>query len=257
MNNHSTWTKITFDPARYPVWWYADSDCTADGFVCTKQQSWTPYVIHPRILNREYATDAMKDIIYECIWYLKTSYGYFCLIQAYIDLILLGNTVIFEGFMSVRAIYIGDYDNLGNVDFKFDDAILPWRWDYLMYYIFYSSKFATSAITFLKAFTRCIAVYLPMVFYYHAIFDEKHTLISCLVRASFQRFQTSNSAIANVKPVNNIFLKLASLLCLHGSFLCCVNGESCEKQYQHRQLLFNISQQSIAPTNLSSHQKLS
>uniref|UniRef100_A0A914EC58 Uncharacterized protein n=1 Tax=Acrobeloides nanus TaxID=290746 RepID=A0A914EC58_9BILA len=88
---------------------------------------------------------------------LKTSYGYFCLIQAYTDLILLGNTVIFEGLMSARAMYIGEDDSLEDVDFTAENPSLPWRWDYLMFYIYYSSKFATSIITFLKAFTRVMA----------------------------------------------------------------------------------------------------
>uniref|UniRef100_A0A914ECE1 Uncharacterized protein n=1 Tax=Acrobeloides nanus TaxID=290746 RepID=A0A914ECE1_9BILA len=69
INNRSTWTTVTVDPERYFSWSYMDVGCHASDIpACTKQQSWTPYVIHPRILNREYATDAMKDIIYECIW---------------------------------------------------------------------------------------------------------------------------------------------------------------------------------------------
>uniref|UniRef100_A0A914DP96 Uncharacterized protein n=1 Tax=Acrobeloides nanus TaxID=290746 RepID=A0A914DP96_9BILA len=33
---------------------------------------------------------------------LQTPYGFFCLFQAYNDLILVGDTVFFEGFMTVR-----------------------------------------------------------------------------------------------------------------------------------------------------------
>uniref|UniRef100_A0A914D9C4 Uncharacterized protein n=1 Tax=Acrobeloides nanus TaxID=290746 RepID=A0A914D9C4_9BILA len=50
----------TIDPRRYFTWTYATDS--------SNLISWTPYVIHPRILAREYATDAMRDILYECIW---------------------------------------------------------------------------------------------------------------------------------------------------------------------------------------------
>ena len=76
--------------------------------------------------------------------------------------------------------YIGEIDNLGDVDFTLDQPALPWRWDYLMFYINNSTKFATSVITFFKAFTRATAVYFPMFFYYHEFFDQKHTVILCL-----------------------------------------------------------------------------
>uniref|UniRef100_A0A914CKY7 7TM GPCR serpentine receptor class x (Srx) domain-containing protein n=1 Tax=Acrobeloides nanus TaxID=290746 RepID=A0A914CKY7_9BILA len=121
---------------------------------------------------------------------LKTSYGYFCLIQAYTDLILLGNIVIFESFISVREMYIGVTDTLGDAEWTSDNPTLPWRWDYLMFYIYYSSKFTTSILTFCKAFTRFLAVYFPMFFYYHDIFDQHHTIMICLVcKVIFARSQ--------------------------------------------------------------------
>uniref|UniRef100_A0A914CSQ3 Uncharacterized protein n=1 Tax=Acrobeloides nanus TaxID=290746 RepID=A0A914CSQ3_9BILA len=59
-NPHTSLVKRYEDPTRYMYWTFAIDH--------KENQTWAPYVIHPKILNREYATDAMKDILYECIW---------------------------------------------------------------------------------------------------------------------------------------------------------------------------------------------
>ena len=59
-NPHTRLVKHYEDPTKYMFWTFAIGYAGA--------YSWAPYVIHPKILNREYATDALKDILYECIW---------------------------------------------------------------------------------------------------------------------------------------------------------------------------------------------
>jgi hypothetical protein len=48
---------------------YASTSC--DQFsnkdsTLTKSRNWRPYVLHPGIMNADYATDAFRDIVYEC-----------------------------------------------------------------------------------------------------------------------------------------------------------------------------------------------
>ena len=55
--------------------YYRENDC-GHGLICSQvatQRSsldqlsnWRPYVLHPDIINAIYATDALRDIIYEC-----------------------------------------------------------------------------------------------------------------------------------------------------------------------------------------------
>uniref|UniRef100_A0A914ECJ5 C-type lectin domain-containing protein n=1 Tax=Acrobeloides nanus TaxID=290746 RepID=A0A914ECJ5_9BILA len=58
--------------------WFRENDC-GHGIICSQvatQRSsldqlsnWRPYVLHPDIINANYATDALRDIIYECTFF--------------------------------------------------------------------------------------------------------------------------------------------------------------------------------------------
>uniref|UniRef100_A0A914C7P6 C-type lectin domain-containing protein n=1 Tax=Acrobeloides nanus TaxID=290746 RepID=A0A914C7P6_9BILA len=93
-------TIITRSYSKYVVWNFANSAPNVEN-------TWVPYIIHPRILNAKFASDAFKDIIYECTFYW----------DAFQDALHL------EIFNSVRksrlerqieyALRTGNYTNLG------------------------------------------------------------------------------------------------------------------------------------------------